>query len=216
MHGRTEDPTHRQMALQCPQGPWARRQTRPNMCTAVMADPTTFPCHGEGELPGRPAANLRPLSPHGMMHHAAGGTHSRIKWPWLVVGDPGASTRPLITRGTPRSIATHPKTPRSQVANLAEIKPKSGAREWSRVWCAAMEDPTHRQMALQRPQGPWARRQTRPNMCTAAMADPTTFPCHGEGELPGRPVSQSQVTEPCTVRCTFRWERPTARLQRPP
>ena len=289
-----------------------------------------------------------------MMHLSIGGTHSRIRWPWLGVGGPGASTKTLDHAWNAPVLSPHPKTPRSQVANLAEIKPKSGAREWSRVWCTAVrrtphtnkwpcsvprvqghagkpvptcvlppwpaqppsramgkanfrdgrsanlrslilhgtvhhavgethspltdarhrlqvgdpgastnnppsrveslpvplphpqnsslgsgkfggnqakigrpgvvkgvvhgrtEDPTHRQMALQRPQGPGARRQTRPNMCTAAMAGPTTFPCHGEGELPGRPVSQSQVTDRCTVRCTMRWERPTARLQRPP
>ena len=46
------------------------------------------------------------------------------RWPWLGSGDPRASTRPLITRGTPRSIRHTTKTPRSQVANLGEIKPK--------------------------------------------------------------------------------------------
>ena len=82
VHGRTEDPTHRQMALQRPQGPGARRQTRPNMCTAAMAGPTTFPCHGEGELPGRPVAiNLRSLILHGTVHHAVGETHARLQRP---------------------------------------------------------------------------------------------------------------------------------------
>ena len=209
-----EGPTHRQMALQCPQGPLAHRQTRSNMCTAAMADTSTFPCHGEGELPGRPAANLGPLSPHGMMHRAIGGTHSCIRWPWLGVGGPGASTKTLDHAWNAPVPSPPPKTPRSQVANLAEIGPKLGAREWSRVWCTAAEDPTHRQMALQCPQGPGAHRQTRPNMCTTAPADTSTFPCHGEGELPGRPVANLGPLRPCgTVHHAV--GETHARLQRP-
>ena len=106
------------------------------------------------------------------------------------VGSGGIHNNPPSRVYPPRSIATHHKNPRSEVANLAENGPKSGAREWSRVWCTAVDDHTHRQMALQCPQGPGAHRQTRPNMCAAALADPSTFPCHGEGELSGRPVAK--------------------------
>ena len=37
-------PTRRRMALQCPQASSASGHTRPGMCTAVTADPATFPC----------------------------------------------------------------------------------------------------------------------------------------------------------------------------
>ena len=117
------------MALQR-QGPGARRQTRPNMCTAAMAGPTTFPCHGEGELPGRPVANLRSLILHGTVHHAVGETHARGHRSSGILGHP---QQPSITRQSSPLALPHPQNPRSEVANLGEIKPKSGAREWSRV-----------------------------------------------------------------------------------
>ena len=67
----------------------------------------------------------------------------------------------------------------------------------SRARCAAVEHPTHRQMALQCPQGSSAHRQTHRGMRAAAMADTSTLPCHGEGKLPRRPAAnQSRVTEP--------------------
>ena len=80
-----------------------------------------------------------------MIHRAAGGTHSRIKWLWLVAEDPGASNKTPDHAWNPAVPSPHPKTPRSQVANLAENGAKSGTQEWSRVWCAATEDPTHQQ-----------------------------------------------------------------------
>ena len=116
-----------------------------SMGTQANPSQHVYCCHGRpNHLPvpwGRPTSgtappsNLGPLSPHGMMHRAIGGTHSRIRWPWLGVGGPGASTKTLDHAWNAPVLSPHPKTPRSQVANLdlAEIKPKSGAREWSRV-----------------------------------------------------------------------------------
>ena len=102
-----ERPTHRRMALQCPQGSYAHRQTRRGMCTVARADTSTLPWHGEGELPGRPAANLGPLSPRGMMRRAIGGTHARIRWPWEVRRDPEASTDTLLQSCNPVVPSSH-------------------------------------------------------------------------------------------------------------
>ena len=134
--------------------------------------------------------NLGPLSPRGMMRHAKGETHACLRWPWLVRGDPWPSTDTLYHACNLLVPSPHTENPRSQVANLAEIGPKLGAREWSRVRWTAVKPPTPQQMALECPQGTCAHRQTRPGMCTAALADTSTFPCHGQGKLPGRPVAK--------------------------
>ena len=193
-----EHSTHRPMAMQCPQGPPAHRPTRPTMCAAAISDSATLPCHGDGESPGRPAANLGPLSPCGMMHHAMGGTRARLRWPWLVRRDSGASTKTLDHAWNLPVPSPHPQNPRSQVANLAENEPKLGCTRGSRVWCTAAKHSTHRQMALQCPQGPPTHSPTRPTMCAAAISDSATLPCHGDGdESPGRPAANLGPLSPC-------------------
>ena len=121
-------PTRRRMALQCPQGSSAPGHTRPGMCTAVMADPATFPCHGEGELPARPVTNFGACRRYAMVRHAIGGTHARITTPmagqvgsWGIQQDPSSRVEP------PRSIATHQK-PQLGSAKFGAKQPKSSTR----------------------------------------------------------------------------------------
>ena len=88
-----------------------------------LADPATFPCHGEGELPARPVTNFGACRRYATVHHAIGGTHARIKCPWQVKWGPGASSKTLRHAWNPPVPSPHTKNPSSEVPNLVQSSP---------------------------------------------------------------------------------------------
>ena len=126
-----EHPTHRRMALQCPQGSSAHRQTHRGMRAAAMADSSTLPCHGEGGRRTFQAAGRQSRATEPARYDAPCNRRDPCS-PTMALGGQegswGIHRYTLARVQPPRSITTPPK-PQLGSGKFGENGPKLGTQE---------------------------------------------------------------------------------------